>query len=163
VADTVDPLAGSYLIEHLTDEIEAEAEAYIKKIDEMGGALAAIEQGYVQGQIQEASYSYQQEMEAGEQVVVGVNAYEMEEELDIERLKVDPAIEATQRAKLEALRAGRDNEKVSELKSQLASAAQGDSNLMPLFIECVENDMTLGEICHTLRDVWGEYRPSTWI
>lgn len=159
VADTIDPLAGSYLIEYLTDEIEARAGEYIRKIDEMGGALAAIEQGYVQGEIQDAAYSYQQAMEGGEEVVVGVNAFQVEESMELERLEVDPAIEEGQRARLASLRARRDADRVAELLSQLESVARGSGNLMPLLIECVENDATLGELCGVLRRIWGEYRP----
>ncbi len=163
VADSVDPLAGSYLIEHLTDEIERRAEAYIQKIDEMGGALAAIEQGYIQGEIQDAAYRYQQAVERGEQIVVGVNEFQVEEQIDLEPLKVDPSIEQGQRARLAALRQRRDGARVSALLLRLESAARGDENLMPLFIECVENDLTLGEICGVLRKVWGEYQPLTWV
>ncbi|GAB4473557.1 MAG: methylmalonyl-CoA mutase family protein [Anaerolineae bacterium] len=159
VADSIDPLAGSYLIEHLTDSIEAQAAEYIRQIDEMGGVLRAIEQGFINREIQEAAYRYQRQVETGEQVVVGVNAFTVEEEVPIEVLRVDPAIEARQRQRLAELRAGRDNEKVSALRSRLAEAARGTENLMPLFIECVENDVTLGEICGTLREVFHEYRP----
>ncbi len=163
VADTVDPLAGSYVIEYLTDEISQRALDYIRKIDAMGGALAAIENGYIQQEIQESAYRYQQAVESKEQIIVGVNAFQIEEQLDLERLKVDPAIEAAQRARLAELRAQRDNAKVSELLTRLEHAARGSENLMPLFIECVENDITLGEICRVLRQVWGEYQPPTWI
>jgi methylmalonyl-CoA mutase N-terminal domain/subunit len=157
VADSVDPLAGSYLIEYLTDEIEKRAEEYLARIDELGGALKAIEQGYIQNEIQNAAYAAQQAIEKKEQIVVGVNAFEVKEEVTLERLKVDPAIEQAQRARLKALRAGRDQVRVSGLLDRLARAAKGSENLMPLFIECVENDITLGEICNTLRGVWGEY------
>jgi methylmalonyl-CoA mutase N-terminal domain/subunit len=157
VADSVDPLAGSYLIESLTDEIEQRAEEYIAKIDEMGGALRAIERGYMQGEIQEAAYAAQQAIEKDEQIVVGVNRFQMEEALTLERLRVDPAIEEAARVRLAELRQKRDNAKVGELRGCLETAARGDENLMPLFVECVENDMTLGEICNTLREVWGEY------
>jgi methylmalonyl-CoA mutase N-terminal domain/subunit len=160
VADTIDPLAGSYLIEHLTDEIERRAEAYIHKIDDLGGALSAIEQGYVQGEIADAAYHYQQAVERGEQVVVGVNRFAIAEQAaGLERLVVDPAIEAGQRERLVELRARRDDERVSALLAQVASAARGAVNLMPLFIEAVENGVTLGETCGVLRDAWGEYRP----
>ncbi len=159
VADTVDPFAGSYAIEALTDELERKAEAYITRIDEMGGMLPAIENGYVQREIQEAAYRYQQDVDAGKEIVVGVNKFVVDEESSIDKLKLDPAIEAAQRARLADLRARRDNGKVAELRGQLATAAQSDENLMPLFITCVESDMTLGEINNTLRDVWGEYRP----
>jgi methylmalonyl-CoA mutase N-terminal domain/subunit len=157
VADSVDPLAGSYLIEYLTDEIERRADEYIAKIDAMGGALTAIERGYMQNEIQEAAYAAQQAIEKDEQIVVGVNRFQMEEALTLERLQVDPAIEDAARKHLAQLRAQRDNAKVGELRGRLETAARGDENLMPLFVECVENDMTLGEICNTLRGAWGEY------
>ena len=157
VADSVDPLAGSYLIEHLTDEIEAMATDYIAKIDDMGGALQSIEKGFMQNEIQNAAYAAQQAIERGEQVIVGVNQFKVDEGLTLERLKVDPAIEIGQRKRLADLRANRDSAKAAELLGQLENQAHGTSNLLPLFIECVENDISLGEICNTLRVVWGEY------
>jgi methylmalonyl-CoA mutase N-terminal domain/subunit len=157
VADAVDPLAGSYLIEYLTDEIENLATDYIAKIDDMGGALQAIEKGYMQNEIQNAAYIAQQAIESKEQIVVGVNQFTANEEITLERLKVDPAIELGQKAKLRELRESRDQRVVEELLEKLKAAAGGTENLMPLFIECVENDITLGEICNTLRMVWGEY------
>jgi methylmalonyl-CoA mutase N-terminal domain/subunit len=157
VADSVDPLAGSYLIEYLTDEIEKGAQEYISKIDDMGGALQSIEKGFMQNEIQNAAYAAQQQIERGEQVVVGVNQFQVKEEMTLERLKVDPAIELGQKAKLRKLRETRDQRLVDELLGKLVDAAKGTENLMPLFVECVENDITLGEICNTLRDVWGEY------
>jgi methylmalonyl-CoA mutase N-terminal domain/subunit len=157
VADAIDPLAGSYLIEHLTDEIETLATNYITKIDDMGGALQSIEKGFMQNEIQNAAYIAQQQIERGEQVIVGVNQFKVQEELTLERLKVDPAIELGQKAKLRELRETRDQRLVDELLEKLKSATAGTENLMPLFIECVENDITLGEICNTLRVVWGEY------
>ncbi|MBL8118537.1 MAG: methylmalonyl-CoA mutase family protein [Anaerolineae bacterium] len=160
VADTVDPLAGSYVIESLTDEIVKRAEDYIRKIDEMGGALAAIEAGFMNLEIQDAAYAYQQAVESGEQVIVGMNQFTVKEDSQPELLRVNPAIEQSQRAKLAELRAARDNGKVAELRGQLEAAARTNENLMPLFITCVEHDMTLGEICHTLRGVFGEYRPT---
>lgn len=163
VADSVDPLAGSYLIEHLTDEIEVQAEVYIQKIDDLGGALGAIERGYVQGEIQEAAYRYQQMVERDENIVVGVNAFQVEERIELERLIVDPTIESGQCDRLADLRAHRDAGRVNELLTKLESAAQGSDNLIPLFIECVENDITLGEICGVLRSTWGEYQPPAWI
>lgn len=157
VADSVDPLAGSYLIEYLTDEIERRAEEYLHKIDELGGALRAIERGYIQAEIQEAAYRAQQAIERGEQIVVGVNAFQTSETVSLERLKVDPRIEAEQKARLQALRQRRDNQRVAELLGHVENAARGHENLIPIFIQCVENDVTLGEICHVLRQVWGEY------
>lgn len=164
VADTIDPLAGSYLIEYLTDEIERRALEYIQKIDELGGALKAIEQGYIQGEIQDAAYHTQQAIEKGEQLVVGVNAFQSDEKITLERLKVDPSIEESQRNRLSMLRNRRDASQVSQLLSQLENAASIDNeNLMPWFIECVENDVTLGEICSVLRRVFGEYHPPAWV
>src|SRR5215211_2576055 len=157
VADSVDPLAGSYLIEYLTDEIEKDASDYISKIDEMGGALQSIEKGFMQNEIQNAAYIAQQQIERGEQVIVGVNQFKVKEDLTLERLKVDPAIEMGQKTKLRELRETRDQRLVDELLEKLKVAASGTDNLMPLFIECVENDITLGEICNTLRVIWGEY------
>ena len=159
VADTIDPLAGSYLIEYLTDEIEQCAQVYLDRIDALGGALAAIEQGFIQNEIQNAAYQTQMAIESGEQIVVGLNRFQIEEKLELERLRVDPAIEMAQRQRLAELRARRDNGRVQELLAQVETAARGEAALMPLFIECVENDVTLGEICNTLRGVWGEYQP----
>jgi len=164
VADTIDPLAGSYLIEYLTDEIEQLAMEYIHRIDELGGALKAIEQGYIQGEIQDAAYRTQQAIEKGDQLVVGVNAFQSDEKITLERLIVDPTIEESQRAHLNDLRDKRDADKVSLLLSQLENtASKSDENLMPLFIECVENGVTLGEICSVLRRVFGEYHPPAWV
>lgn len=157
VADSVDPLAGSYLIEYLTDEIEKGAEEYISKIDDMGGAMQAIEKGYMQNEIQNAAFTAQKAIERKEEIVVGVNQFVSDEVQTLERLKVDPIIEVEARERLKKLRETRDKKRVDELLNQLKDAALGTRNLMPLFIECVENDITLGEICNTLRGVWGEY------
>ena len=162
VANTVDPLAGSYLIEHLTDEIETRAFAYIQKIDEMGGALAAIENGYLQNEIHSSAYQFQQDIESGEQVIIGVNAYQTEEDSVLERLEVDPAIESAQVERLQKVRANRDKAKTKELLTHLESAANQDANLMPIIIQCVENQITLGEICSVFRKEWGEYQPPVW-
>jgi len=161
VADSVDPLGGSYLIEHLTDEIEQRAREYIERIDALGGALRAIEAGFVQQEIADAAYAWQQAVERGEQIVVGVNQFQIDEQPRLERLKIDPAIEFEQRQRLAELRRRRDNSRVADLRGQLDDAARGVADLLPLFVECVEHDVTLGEICGTLRDVWGEHRPST--
>ena len=162
VADTVDPLAGSYVVEYLTDEIAARAMEYIHRIDDMGGALAAIEKGYMQNEISDSAYQFQMAIEKKEQVVVGVNAFQMEEKIDLERVKVDPAIEANQRSQLAELRKKRDQTKAAELIATLGTAARQKENLMPLLITCVENDLTLGEICGVLRRAWGEYQPPVW-
>jgi methylmalonyl-CoA mutase N-terminal domain/subunit len=162
-ADSVDPLGGSYLIESLTDEIERQAQVYIDRIDKMGGALAAIQKGFIQGEIQEAAYRYQKAVESKEQVVVGMNAFESGEKVELERLKVDPRIEENQRQRLAALRQRRDSGRVAGLLARLEEAARGSENLMPLFVACVENEVTLGEICGILRKAWGEYQAPSWI
>lgn len=163
VADSVDPLAGSYLIESLTDQLEERARAMIERIDGMGGALAAIDAGYIQQEIQDAAYEYQQRVEKGEQIVVGLNKFQTTEPLPMDLLRVDPAIERAQADKLAKLRANRDAGKASELLTRIENAARGTENLMPLFIEAVENDITLGEVCHALRAIFGEYRPQAVI
>ncbi|MCD4672245.1 MAG: methylmalonyl-CoA mutase, partial [Anaerolineaceae bacterium] len=163
IADTIDPVAGSYLIESLTDEIEKKASEYIQQIDALGGAMNAIEQGFMQNEIQNAAYVYQKAVESKDQLVVGVNVFNVEEEIDLEQLQVDPRIEQQQRERLAELRHNRDAQRAQELLGHLQSSAQTDENLMPLLIECVENDLTLGEICGVLRQVWGEYQPPAWI
>lgn len=163
VADTIDPLAGSYMIEYLTDEIETQALKYIERIDHLGGALKAIEQGYLQNEIQDAAYQYQKQVESKENIVVGVNAFEMNEKIELERLSVDPTIEKNQIERLTKLKATRDAGKVSELLSTLENESKTSNNLMPIIVECVENDLTLGEICGVLRKTWGEYQPPAWI
>ena len=163
VADTIDPLAGSYMVEYLTDEIEKRAVEYLQKIDEMGGALKAIENGFIQGEIQNAAFAAQRRLENHEDVVVGVNKFTVDEKIELESLKLDPKIESEQRERLAALRAGRDSALAEALLERLEKAAQGDENMMPIIIECVENKLTLGEICGRLRKVWGEYRALTFI
>jgi methylmalonyl-CoA mutase N-terminal domain/subunit len=161
--DTLDPLAGSYAVEALTDRIEDLARAYLKRIGEMGGMLAAIEGGYVQREIQDAAYHAQRAIDQKESIVVGVNAFQAEEAETLERLRVDPSVEATQRQRLAALRARRDSARTAASLDRLESASCGSENLMPLFIEAVEADATLGEICGRLRRTWGEYQAtSVW-
>ncbi len=160
VADTVDPLAGSYYIEYLTDEICKRAMEYIERIDQMGGSLAAIEAGYIQNEIQDAAYQYQKSVEDGSSLIVGLNTFKVDEVVELERLKVNPAIEEGQKKKLKEFRERRNNQRVVELKTKLEDAAKGDQNMMPLLITCVEEHLTLGEICNVLRDVWGEYSAS---
>jgi methylmalonyl-CoA mutase N-terminal domain/subunit len=157
VADTIDPLAGSYQIEHMTDEIEQRAQDYLDKIDDLGGALAAIETGYIQREIHDAAYQCQQEIERGDTTVVGVNTFQSDAPMTLERLVVDPAIEISQRQRLADIRRLRDQQRADDLLDQLTHAAVSDENLMPLFIVCVEAQLTLGEICDRLREVWGEY------
>jgi methylmalonyl-CoA mutase N-terminal domain/subunit len=163
VADIVDPLAGSYAIEHLTDELERRAADYIEKIDAMGGMLRAIETGYVQREIQDAAYDYQRAIETGDQVVVGVNRFQVEEEDSVPTLRVDPAIELAQVERLRALRARRDNEVAETSLVKLEEAARGTENILPRILACVEAFVTVGEISHRLRRVWGEYREAVTV
>jgi methylmalonyl-CoA mutase N-terminal domain/subunit len=158
VADTVDPLGGAYYVEHLTDRVEAEAQAYMDRIDDIGGAMAAIEQGYPQREIQENAYRMQRELETGRRVVVGVNKYVTEEPPLEGLLRVDPRVGQRQRRRLRELRARRDDGRVRRLLARVEEAARGTENLMPLFIEAVEAHATLGEICDVLRGVWGEQK-----
>ncbi len=160
VTETIDPLAGAYYIEWLTNEIEKRALEYIKKIDEMGGMLVAIEKGYVQQEIQDSAYRYQKQVESGERIVVGVNKFQIDEEaVERELLKVDPAVEERQRKKLKELREKRDNIRVKNVLEDLKKAAEDESvNLMPPIIEAVKAYATEGEICDVLRSVFGEYQ-----
>ncbi|MGO9621779.1 MAG: methylmalonyl-CoA mutase [Desulfobaccales bacterium] len=157
VSDTVDPLAGSYYLENLTDAIEIKAQEYIDQIDRLGGAVAAIEQGFVQREIGASAYRYQREIEKGERVVVGLNRFQVKGEEKIPLLKVDPEMEGKQTARLKELRQTRDNAAVSQTLAQLKTAAQGADNLMPPILSAVRTLATLGEICDTLREVFGEY------
>jgi methylmalonyl-CoA mutase, N-terminal domain len=162
-ADTVDPLAGSYFVESLTDQVEERAKAYIDRIDALGGALKAIEVGYIQQEIQDAAYTFQQKVDRGDQTIVGLNKFTVQEETPIDTLRVDPAMEQRQRERLAELRSKRDNGQVSEILTRIEQAAKGSDSLMPLFIEAVEREATLGEICHVLRRAFGEYRPKVSI
>lgn len=160
VTETIDPLAGSYYIESLTDKIEEQVVKYIESIDELGGAPKAIEKGYIQKEIQNAAYKYQMEVEAKEQIVVGVNKFQIEESGKKDLLKVDPAVEILQREKLTKLRAERDNELVHDTLKTLKEKANTDDNLMPYILDAVKAYATLGEICGVLREVFGEYEQS---
>jgi len=159
-ANTVDPLAGSYYVEHLTGEIERQAAAYIAKIDEMGGAVKAIERGYVQREIQEAAYQYQRQVESGERIIVGLNKFQMEEVPPENLLTVDPAVQEAQRRRLAEVKARRDQAAVDRALAALRTAAQGTANLMPPILDAVRAYATLQEICDVLRAVFGEYRPT---
>ncbi|MFQ6020280.1 MAG: methylmalonyl-CoA mutase family protein, partial [Dehalococcoidia bacterium] len=154
----VDPLGGSYYLEKLTDHIEEEARRYIDRIDDLGGALAAIEMGYQQKEIQESSWRVQQQVEGGRRVVVGVNRFAEDEEGPQELLRVDPEVVRRQVERLQRVRAERDNAQVERLLQRLEEAAGSDANLMPVLIECVEGYVTIGEICRVLRKVFGEQR-----
>jgi methylmalonyl-CoA mutase N-terminal domain/subunit len=157
VADIVDPLGGSWAIEAMTDEIEGRALAYIQKIDEMGGMVHAISKGYVQREIQDAAYAWQRQVEAKEQVVVGVNAFKSDDP-PVPVMKVDPALELRQVERLQAFRANRSKAGVAAALEAVRTGAKGKENLMPLFLAAVKAEATLGEISDALRDVYGEYR-----
>jgi methylmalonyl-CoA mutase N-terminal domain/subunit len=165
VADTVDPLGGSYYIEWLTDEIERQAVEYIQRIDEMGGALKAVEEGYIQREIQEAAYKTQHAIEQGDQIVVGVNQFQTEDEVfGGDLLRVDDSVRQAQIAALHELRAEREPSRVHAALQQIEQAARDlQAPLMPLFIQAVEAYATLGEICDALRRVFGEYTSESWV
>jgi methylmalonyl-CoA mutase N-terminal domain/subunit len=158
IANTVDPVAGSYAIEHLTNEIEQGAVAYIEKIDSLGGMLRAIEGGFVQGEIQKAAYEYQRAVESKEQIVVGVNDYIAEEERGIPTLRVDPQIEQEQVQRVQALRAKRDAAKTRAALIELQRRASTNENLLPAILGAVEAYATVGEISDCLRSLFGEYQ-----
>jgi methylmalonyl-CoA mutase N-terminal domain/subunit len=158
VADTIDPLAGSYYIEALTDRIEQEALVLIDKIEESGGVVKCIEEGFIQRQIENAAYQYQQEIEREERIIVGVNKFQIEEDKKPPLLRVDPEVEKTQIAKLNEVKKNRNNERVASSLARLHAAAMGTENLMPGIYDCVKEYATLGEICNVLRKVFGEYK-----
>ncbi|MDD4858919.1 MAG: methylmalonyl-CoA mutase family protein [Dehalococcoidales bacterium] len=158
IADTVDPLGGSYFIEALTNQIEADANKYIMEIDRLGGALKAIEQGYIQREIAQSSYDYQRAVDSKEQVVVGVNDFKAENEPETETLRIGADIEEKQKARLQKLRRERDNRKVQEALVKVKAGASGNDNIMPVLIDAVKVYTTVGEISGALREVFGEYR-----
>ncbi|MBX0293644.1 acyl-CoA mutase large subunit family protein [Haloarcula nitratireducens] len=160
-ADTIDPLAGSYYVESLTDELEADARELIEEVDERGGMRQAIENQWVQRQIQDVAFERQQEQEAGERIIVGVNEFEVEEEGEQDIEEVDEALEATQQENVAAVRDDRDEEAVEDALNALRTAAEGEENLMPYIIDAVKTYATTGEICDVLRDVFGEYQPGS--
>jgi methylmalonyl-CoA mutase N-terminal domain/subunit len=163
VANTVDPVAGSYAIEKLTNEIESAAQVYISKIDALGGMLRAIEAGYPQMEIQKSAYEYQQAVESGEQVVVGVNRFQTTEGQSIPTMRIDPEIERSQIARLNSLRARRDSAKSQAALEEVERRARGSENLMPGILAAVEAYATVGEISDALRRAFGEYRESVVI
>jgi methylmalonyl-CoA mutase N-terminal domain/subunit len=163
VTSVVDPVGGAWAIEALTDEIERRAYDYIRRIDDMGGAVAAIEQGFQQREIMDAAYAFQQQIESGERQLVGVNAYTMEEGERPPILRVDPDLANRQLERLDALKRGRDQTAVQRSLDALRSAAEGKTNLMPLIVDAVRKSCTLGEMCDALREVFGEYAPPSVI
>lgn len=163
VADTVDPLAGSYAIEELTTQLESLAVEYIEKIDNLGGMLRAIETGYVQREIQEAAYEYQKAVETKDAVVVGVNKFQTDDTEPIPILRIDEQIERSQVERLRALRTRRDAAKAGTALTTLGEAAAGTENLLPRILACVEAEVTVGEISNKLRSAWGEYREAVTV
>ena len=163
VADTVDPLAGSYAIEELTTQIEQIAVEYIEKIDAIGGMLRAIETGYVQNEIQDAAYDYQRAVETGDAVVVGMNKFQAEDEVPIPIMRIDEKLEREQIARTQAVRAKRNKDEAENALSALEEAARGTENLLPRILTAVEAHVTVGEISNRLRTVWGEYRESVTV
>jgi len=160
VADTVDPLAGSYYVEYLTNQIEEKAEKYIEQIDDMGGAVAAIEKGFMQREIVESAYRFQRDVEAKKRIVVGVNEFITEEKIPIKILQIDPEIERNLVERLRQIKKQRNQAKANDALKRLRRAAEKeDENLMPHILQAVKEYATLGEICNTLREVFGEYKP----
>ncbi len=162
-ADTIDPLAGSYYIESLTNKIEEEALSLINKIDELGGAPAAIEKGFIQQEIMDSAYRYQREIENNERVIVGVNKFQVKEEAPKGLLRVDPIVGENQKAKIAAMKAKRNEEQVQTNLANLRKACQGTENVMPFILEAVESYATLGEVCGVMREEFGEYKQSIMI
>ena len=158
VTNTIDPLAGSYYVESLTNQIEKEAEEYINRVDSMGGMISAIEAGYIQSEIQKSAYRFQQEIERGERIIVGVNKFQEKDEQKNELLKIDEKVQRNQIAFLKKIRAERNNDDVKLKLSALKKAAEGNGNLIPFILEAVKTYASIGEISNTLREVFGEYR-----
>ncbi|WP_142687585.1 acyl-CoA mutase large subunit family protein [Chitinophaga polysaccharea] len=158
VADTVDPLAGSFYVEALTNEVENKAWELIHKIDAMGGAVSAIEQGFIQDEIAKSAYRYQQEIENNEKIIIGVNKFTAADQASPEVFRIDDSIRAVQSERLKSLRERRDNAAVQNALAQIRQAAGTNENLMPLVVTAVEHLCTLGEIADVLREVWGEYK-----
>ena len=162
MADTIDPLAGSYFVESLTDELEAKAVAYIDRIDALGGAVKAIEAGFQQREIHEAAFRYQRAVESREQIIVGVNDFQVAEDAHDDLLKIDLALERRQQEKVAAVRAERNAAAARTALDGVSRAARDGTNLMPAILDAVRAYATLGEISDALREVFGEYTPPTF-
>ena len=158
VANSIDVLGGSYLLEDLTDRIEEESWNLMQKIDDFGGVIPAIEQGYIKRQIEDSAYEYQNKIDSKERIVVGENEFQSEEEMKVPLLRIDPAIEKTQVQRVQEVRQNRDNQKVESVLNQLEEAGQTEANLMPYIVEAVKEYATIGEICQVLRNVFGEHK-----
>jgi methylmalonyl-CoA mutase N-terminal domain/subunit len=162
-ADSIDPLAGSYYLEAMTDRIEEEIDEYIRKIDAMGGTLKAIEEGYIQREIQDSAYRFQKEIEANERIYVGINKYTMAEPPPTNLLRVDPRQQEIETEKLKKLRSARDQKLWKGALEKLDEVSRTDDNVMPAVIEAVKAKATIGEICDVWRNIWGEYRPKEFV
>jgi len=159
VADTIDPMGGSYLIESLTQQLEQKASEYLAKIDDLGGAVAAIERGYLQREIQNAAYLYQREIETKERIIVGINQFTSGHEPPTDILKVNPELEDKQKRSVARVRAERDSAKAAQALKRVETAARDGSNVMPTIVDAVRSWCTLGEIADAMRRVFGEYQP----
>jgi methylmalonyl-CoA mutase N-terminal domain/subunit len=158
VANSIDVLGGSYLIEELTDKVEQEAWALMDKIDDMGGVIPAIEQGFIQRQIEDSAYDYQMKVENKERIVVGVNEFQSEEDIKVPLLRIDPQVENNQVERVQKVRSERDQSRVDQALEALSSAAKGEENVMDRIVDAVREYATIGEICQVLREVFGEHR-----
>lgn len=163
VTNTIDPLAGAYVVEEMTDQIEEKAKDYIDKIDSLGGVVAAIESGYIQGEIQKAAYDYEKEIESGNRIIVGMNKFTIEEDSKPELLKVNEKVQEEQIKFLTSIKENRDGNEVNKKLSILKEAAQSNNNLIPYIIDAVKVYASIGEICNSLRDVFGEYKENVII
>jgi methylmalonyl-CoA mutase N-terminal domain/subunit len=159
ICELVDPLGGSYIVEELTDKIEKEAMALIETIENKGGVVACIQQGYQQGLIQQAAYQYQKDIEEKKRIIVGQNEYIEKTQKEIPVLKIDERVEKEQVARLKKFKQNRDQKNIEKLKTELISAAKEDKNLLPFILNSVKNHMTLGEVTQALESVYGRYRP----
>ncbi len=158
VVNTIDPLGGSYFVEHLTNELERQAYEYFDRIDQLGGVVPAIKDNFFQQEIADASFRYQAEIERQQRVIVGVNRYELDDEPELEILRIDPSLEQKQIDRVQALRARRDSAQVEQRLAELKRVAAGDENLMPAIVDAARDYVTMGEICDAFREVWGVWR-----
>jgi methylmalonyl-CoA mutase, N-terminal domain len=158
ITEAVDPFAGSFYVEGLTDEVEAQAQDYLRQIEDLGGSVKAIEAGFIQGEIEESAYRFQQEIESGQRKIVGVNTFQGQEETPIPLQTIDAQLQSEREAQLKVFRASRDSEKTQSSLGAIRRAASSDDNLFPLVLQAFRAQATLGEICAVLREVWGEYQ-----
>ncbi len=158
IGDTVDPLAGSYYLESLTDDIETKVQQYLAKVDSLGGSMRAIEEGFFQSEIQKSAYEFQLQVESKERTIVGVNQFKSDSHEKVQLQKVSEQSRDEQIKRLQAIKAGRDNARVDQQLKRLADSANTNENLLPIILDCVESYASVGEISNTLRRVWGEYR-----